>query len=343
MSKHLFNKESKESLRLKLETEVFKRITLSFYRYVIIENPDDFRNEVYEKFESLGILGRVYVANEGINAQISVPEHNFNSFKDFLQNSALLCDMPLKIAVEDNGKSFIKLIVKVKNKVVADGLNDETFDVTNVGRHLSAKEFNEAMDDPNTIVVDMRNHYESEVGHFKDAVLPDTDTFRETLPVSIDLLQDKKDSKILLYCTGGIRCEKASAYLKHHGFKDVNQLLGGIIDYHRQIKAEGLESKFIGKNFVFDDRLGERITNDVIAHCHICGSSSDDHINCANEDCHLLFIQCAACSEKLNGCCSEACKDTIALPLETRKSLRRGKVKTDTLSVYRKSRRSKLN
>lgn len=340
MSKHLFNKESKESLRQKLETEVFKRITLSFYRYVIIENPDDFRNEVYENFENLGILGRIYVAKEGINAQISIPEQHFNSFKEYLQNSDKLCNMPLKIAVEDNGKSFIKLIVKVKNKVVADGLNDETFDVTNVGRHLSAKEFNEAMEDPNTIVVDMRNHYESEVGHFKDAVLPDTDTFRETLPVSIDLLQDKKDSKILLYCTGGIRCEKASAYFKHHGFKDVNQLLGGIIDYHRQIKAEGLESKFIGKNFVFDDRLGERITDDVIAHCHLCGSSCDNHINCANEDCHLLFIQCDACAEKLNGCCSETCKEVISLPLETRKSLRKGKIKTDTLSVYRKSRRS---
>lgn len=340
MSKHLFNKESKESLRHKLETEVFKRITLSFYRYVIIESPDDFRNEVYEKFESLGILGRIYVAREGINAQISIPEQHFNAFKEYLQNSNKLCNMPLKIAVEDNGKSFIKLIVKVKNKVVADGLNDETFDVTNVGRHLSAREFNEAMEDPNTIVVDMRNHYESEVGHFKDAVLPDTDTFRETLPVSIDMLQGKKDSKILLYCTGGIRCEKASAYFKHHGFKDVNQLLGGIIDYHRQIKAEGLESKFIGKNFVFDDRLGERITDDVIAHCHLCGSSCDNHINCANEDCHLLFIQCDACAEKLNGCCSESCRDVIALPLETRKSLRKGKIKTDTLSVYRKSRRS---
>lgn len=340
MSKHLFNKESKESLRHKLETEVFNRITLSFYRYVIIESPDDFRNEVYEKFESLGILGRIYVAREGINAQISIPEQHFNAFKEYLQNSDKLCNMPLKIAVEDNGKSFIKLIVKVKNKVVADGLNDETFDVTNVGRHLSAREFNEAMEDPNTIVVDMRNHYESEVGHFKDAVLPDTDTFRETLPLSIDMLQGKKDSKILLYCTGGIRCEKASAYFKHHGFKDVNQLLGGIIDYHRQIKAEGLESKFIGKNFVFDDRLGERITDDVIAHCHLCGSSCDNHVNCANEDCHLLFIQCDACAEKLNGCCSESCRDVIALPLETRKSLRKGKIKTDTLSVYRKSRRS---
>ena len=338
MAKNLFNTASKEELRSKLESEEFGRTTLSFYRYVIIQDPSMFRDLVYKHFNTLGILGRVYVAKEGINAQISIPDDRFNAFKDFLEQQDYLRSIPLKIAVEDNGKSFIKLVVKVKNKVVADGLNDDTFDVTNVGRHLSAKEFNEAMEDPKTVVVDMRNHYESEVGHFKDAVLPDTDTFRETLPVSIEMLKDKKDSKILLYCTGGIRCEKASAYFKHHGFKDVNQLLGGIIDYHRQVKSEGLESRFIGKNFVFDDRMGERITDDVIAKCHLCGASCDDHVNCANEDCHMLFIQCHDCAEKLAGCCSAECMEIRSLPLDQRKALRKGKIKTDTLSVYRKSR-----
>ncbi|MFN5324454.1 MAG: rhodanese-related sulfurtransferase [Bacteroidota bacterium] len=338
MAKPLFNTESKESLRNRLESESFDRVTLSFYRYVIIESPDTFRDFIFEQFQNLGVLGRIYVANEGINAQISVPEPNFENFKSWLNESPTLRDMPLKIAVEDNGKSFIKLIVRVKKKVVADGLEDNSFDVTNVGRHLTAKEFNDAMENPDTIVVDMRNHYESEVGHFQGAVLPDTDTFRDTLPVSIDLLKDQKDKKILLYCTGGIRCEKASAYFKHHGFKDVNQLLGGIIDYHRQIKSEGLPSKFIGKNFVFDDRLGERITEDIIASCHLCGSKSDNHVNCANEECHLLFIQCDTCKQALNGCCSNACKEIALLPESERKLRRKGKIKTDTLSVYRKSR-----
>ena len=234
----LFNTLSKEELKLKLASETFRRITLSFYRYVRITDQESFRNNLYSGFESLGVLGRTYISSEGINSQISIPEHNFEAFKNLIQQNELLKDVPFKIAVEDDGKSFYKLIVRLRNKVVADGLNDETFDVTNVGKHLSAREFNEAMENPDTIVIDMRNHYESEIGHFQNAILPDTDTFRETLPIAIDQVKEHKDKKILLYCTGGIRCEKASAYFKHHGFQDVNQLLGGIIDYHRQVKAE---------------------------------------------------------------------------------------------------------
>ncbi len=340
----LFNTLSKEELKLKLASETFRRITLSFYRYVRITDQESFRNNLYSEFESIGVLGRTYISSEGINSQISVPEDNFDAFKNIIQQNELLKDVPFKIAVEDDGKSFYKLIVRLRNKVVADGLNDETFDVTNVGKHLSAREFNEAMEQPDTIVIDMRNHYESEIGHFENAILPDTDTFRETLPVSIDQVKDQKDKKILLYCTGGIRCEKASAYFKHHGFQDVNQLLGGIIDYHRQVKAEGLQSKFIGKNFVFDDRLGERISEDVIAKCHQCGETSDRHTNCANDDCHLLFIQCDSCAEKNKGCCSTECVDFIALPLEEQIRLRRGLPKHDAHSVYRKSRvRPRLN
>jgi UPF0176 protein len=338
MKKVLYNILSKEELKKKLAEESFNRITLSFYRYVIIDNPPVFRDWLYEAFEQIGVLGRTYIASEGINAQISVPGHHFDQFKSLLDSNQLLRSMPLKIAVEDNGKSFYKLIVRLRDKVVADGLDDGSFDVTNVGRHLSAKEFNEALENPDTVVIDMRNHYESEVGRFENALLPDTDTFRETLPVSIDMVKDKKDKKILLYCTGGIRCEKASAYFKHHGFRDVNQLLGGIIDYHRQVKAEGLESKFIGKNFVFDDRLGERISDEVISKCHQCGTPSDHHTNCANNDCHLLFIQCDECAEKHQGCCSTACVEFIALPEDEQKRLRRGFKKVDAHSVYRKSR-----
>ncbi|MDQ3051344.1 MAG: rhodanese-related sulfurtransferase [Bacteroidota bacterium] len=338
MKKMLFNTLSKEELQAKLAAETFRRITLSFYRYVMIENTETFRDQLYSDFENIGILGRTYVSREGINSQISVPEHHFEDFKNLIQAHALLKDVPFKIAVEDDGRSFYKLVVRLRNKVVADGVDDQSFEVTNIGKHLSAQEFNEAMDQPGTIVIDMRNHYESEIGHFENAILPDTDTFRETLPVSIELVKDQKDKKILLYCTGGIRCEKASAYFKHHGFKDVNQLLGGIIDYHRQVKAEGLPSKFIGKNFVFDDRLGERISDEVISKCHQCGSVSDRHTNCANDDCHLLFIQCEACSEKKNGCCSKECVEFIALPIEEQIHLRRGLPKHDAHSVYRKSR-----
>jgi len=191
-------------------------------------------------------------------------------------------------------------------------------------------------------VVDMRNHYESEVGHFRGAVLPDADTFRQELPMVTGLLKDQKDKKILLYCTGGIRCEKASAYLKHEGFEDVNQLNGGIIHYARQVEAEGLESKFIGKNFVFDERMGERITHEVISVCHQCGSASDRHVNCANDDCHLLFIQCESCAEGMKGCCTVACKSIIELPLEEQIKLRKGKNKHDAHAVYKSRLRPKL-
>jgi UPF0176 protein len=344
MSKPRHNIYSKEELKKRLAEETFHRITLSFYRYVIYEDPEKFRDDLYLKFEELGILGRIYIAREGINAQINVPEYSFDDFKLFLESTDSLKGMPLKIAVEDDGKSFYKLIIKIRNKIVADGLDDNTFDVTRVGKHLNAREFNEALADPSTIVIDMRNHYESEIGHFRNALLPDTDTFRETLPVALEQVSDKKENKILLYCTGGIRCEKASAYFIHHGFKDVNQLHGGIIDYTRQVKAEGLKSEFKGKNFVFDERLGERISSEVIAVCHQCGNPCDHHVNCANDDCHLLFIQCDDCREKYDGCCSEKCKSVIALPVAEQIRLRKGKVKLNAHAVYRKSRlREKLS
>lgn len=338
----LHNRVNKKELKKKIQEESIKRITLSFYRYVVIENPQALRDKLFAEWTKLAILGRTYIAHEGINAQISVPEAGLDSFKKHLEADARFATMPLKIAVEDNGKSFYKLAIKVRTKIVADGLSDDAFDVTNVGNHLTAKEFNEAMEDPNTIVVDMRNHYESEVGHFVGALCPDADTFRDELPLVVDQLKDKKDKKILMYCTGGIRCEKASAYLKHNGFKDVNQLHGGIIDYVRQIKEQHLPSKFIGKNFVFDERMGERVTEDIISKCHQCGESCDTHVNCANDDCHLLFIQCKKCAEKMKGCCTSECMHIASLPIEEQRLLRKGRKKEDCHSVYKSRLRPNL-
>jgi UPF0176 protein len=338
----LFNKYDKETLRKKLENEAFERTTLSFYRYVILDDVDTVRTGLYSKLSEIGVLGRIYLAHEGINAQISVPTHNWNQFIELLNSYPQFANVDLKIAVEDNGKSFYKLIVRVRKKIVADGLSDDAFDVTNVGNHLSAKEFNNAMKKDGTIVVDLRNHYESEVGHFRNAILPDADTFRDELPMVLDMLKDKKESKLLLYCTGGIRCEKASAFFKHHGFSDVNQLNGGIIHYARQVKAEGLDSEFIGKNFVFDDRMGERITEDIISTCHQCGNPSDRHVNCSNDDCHLLFIQCENCAEQTKGTCTPHCFDIVSLPLEEQIKLRKGKVKHNAHSVYKSRLRPNL-
>ncbi len=320
----LFNKIDKRLLKEKMRSAPEKRVTISFYKYHQLADPSAFRDELYLGLDSFRVQGRIYVAHEGINAQISVPEENIDVFRNYLYSISFLNHVRLNIAVQDDGKSFFKLKILVRKKIVADGLDDATFDVTNTGVHVNAIEFNKLAEDPNTIIVDMRNHYESEVGHFKGAVLPDVDTFREELQVAEDLMKEHKDKNLLMYCTGGIRCEKASAWMKHTGFKNVFQLDGGIIQYSKQVKENGLENKFIGKNFVFDERLGERITEDIIATCHQCGAPCDDHTNCKNDGCHLLFIQCKACAEKFNGCCTNECKEIIALPEEVQKELRKG-------------------
>jgi UPF0176 protein len=338
----LQNRVNKKELKERIQKETTKRITVSFYRYVIIDNPQELRDSLFAQWNMLNILGRIYVALEGINAQMCVPEENWDIFKFNLYQDERFKGVPFKIAVEDDGKSFYKLTIKVRPKIVADGLDDGAFDVTNVGNHLTARQFNEAMENPETLIIDMRNQYESEVGKFVGAYCPDADTFREELPMVIEELKDKKDKKIIMYCTGGVRCEKASAYLKHHGFMDVNQLHGGVVDYVRQIKAEGLPSKFIGKNFVFDERVGERITDDVIAECHQCGDSCDTHVNCANDDCHLLFIQCNACATKMKGCCTPECMHIASLPVEEQRALRKGRKKEDCLSVYKSRLRPNL-
>jgi UPF0176 protein len=304
--------------------ETFHRITISFYAYFPVQNPAVFRDELYKALFPLQVFGRIYVASEGINAQISVPDFNFEHVKAHLYSIEHLQGLRLNIAVDDDGKSFWVLRIKVRNKIVADGITDPTFSMENKGKYVNAVQMNELLQKPDTIVIDMRNHYEYEVGHFVNAIEIPSDTFREQLPMAADMMKDKKDKNIIMYCTGGIRCEKASAYMLHHGFKNVFHLEGGIINYANQIKEEGLESQFKGKNFVFDDRLGEKITEDIISKCHQCGAPCDTHTNCKNDGCHLLFIQCPSCAETYAGCCTQACTDIVHLPEEKQIELRKG-------------------
>ncbi|GAA0872811.1 rhodanese-related sulfurtransferase [Gangjinia marincola] len=337
----LYNTLSAKEREALIDEAGEERLTLSFYQYAHIGNPLLFRNHLFVAFDELEVLGRIYVAHEGINAQLSVPAKKFSTFKAFIDAIYFLNNVRLNIAIEQDSKSFLKLKVKVRHKIVADGLEDESFDVTNKGIHVTAEKFNELAEDDHTIIVDMRNHYESEIGHFQGAITPDVDTFRDSLPIIEEELADhKEDKKLLMYCTGGIRCEKASAYFKHKGFKNVYQLEGGIIEYTRQVNEKELENKFIGKNFVFDDRRAERISEDVIAQCHQCGQPADVHINCANEACHLLFIQCEDCQEKMNTCCSQECKEIAALPYEEQKALRKGKGNSN--QIFKKGRSEKL-
>ncbi|MBL7983795.1 MAG: rhodanese domain-containing protein [Flavobacteriales bacterium] len=330
-------------LRQRLRTEGVPRTTLSFYRYVRLTDVETFRHTLYQEWEGLGVLGRIYLSQEGINAQVSLPTTKLEAFRANLNSREAFKEVPWKIAVEDDGKSFLKLIIKVKKKIVADGLADDAFDVTNVGTHLDAKTFNQKMEE-GALVIDMRNNYECLIGHFEGAYLPKADTFRGAIEEVVDMLRQQDAQppidgnrsvdptgrpanapEILLYCTGGIRCEKASAYLKHEGFTNVAQLHGGIIDYARQLKAEGLKSKYLGQNFVFDERLAERITDDVVSTCMQCGTKSDRIGNCQEATCNMLLVQCESCAAKYNDCCSPSCREIHQLPIEAQRAWRKGR------------------
>ena len=338
---HLYNKKSRELLQSELRQESFDRITCSFYRYTQIKDPVFFRDVLYREWKELNVFGRIYIAKEGINAQFSCPEHYWDLFKRSLESHEVLKSIQLKIAVQD-GESFYKLKIKIKDEIVAYGVDEGEYDMSQIGRHLSAEEFNDKLDKESTIV-DMRNYYESEVGRFENAIVPDVDTSRELLPEVKRLLQGHEQDEVLLYCTGGIRCEKASAYLINSGFEKVSQLKGGIIQYAHDVKQQGLESKFIGKNFVFDARMGERVTNDVLGVCHQCGLPADRHLDCGNDACHILFIQCVACNEKYNGCCSHECQEFASLPIEEQRALRKDPEKVVSSARYSSRIKPKLN
>ena len=332
--KKLYNQKSKDLLVKKLESEDFNRTTCSFYKYVTIVDPITFRDKIYEEFDNLEILGRVYIAEEGMNAQISVPDKNWGLFLKLISSIKLLYDVDIKTAISD-GISFYKLIVKVKKEIVAYNIPKNKFNMDVVGEHLNTKQFNEAMENTNTTVIDMRNIYESEVGQFISAEIPQVEKSKDLLPEVRKMLKGREHHQVLLYCTGGIRCEKASSFLINEGIKNVKQLQGGIIQYAHDIKKEGLESKFVGKNFVFDARLGERVTEDIISTCHLCGEKSDSHKDCKNDACHILFIQCSKCDEKLNGCCSKECKKIASLPIDEQIKYRKNQKYVDKRRYFK--------
>jgi len=337
----LHNRISNDALKAKMLAESEPRTTISFYKYFHIADPKVTRDALYQLFTALNVFGRVYLAHEGINAQISVPASNVETFRAQLYAfDPALEGLRLNIALDDDGKSFWVLRMKVRDRIVADGIDDPHFDASNVGEYLQAAEVNAMLDDPDALFIDMRNHYEYEVGHFENALEIPADTFREQLPKAVEMMQAHKDKKIVMYCTGGIRCEKASAWMKHNGFNKVWHIEGGIIEYARKARDQGLPVRFIGKNFVFDERMGERISDEIIAHCHQCGARAASHTNCKNDGCHLLFIQCPVCAEKYKGCCSEICCEESALPPDEQRRRRAGRENGN--KIFNKS-RGRLN
>ncbi len=333
----LHNLVSNEELRARMLAETEPRTTVSFYKYFTLDDAKAFRDALYVALTRLKVFGRVYVASEGINAQISVPASQYEAMKSMLYAfHPALDNLRMNVALDDDGKSFWVLRLKVRERIVADGITDETFDASDVGGYLKAGEVNAMLDDPDALFVDMRNHYEYEVGHFDNAMEIPADTFRDQLPMAVEMLKDDKEKKIVMYCTGGIRCEKASAWMRHNGFENVYHVEGGIIEYARRAREQGLPVRFKGKNFVFDERMGERISEDVIAACHQCGAACDTHVNCKNDGCHLLFIQCPNCAEKYQGCCSPICMEELALTPEEQRARRAGRENGN--KVFNKSR-----
>lgn len=338
----LHNRISRRELKERIQNDPTPRTTISFYQYFKIPDPKQFRDELYTQLKVLDVLGRIYVAHEGINAQVNVPSAYLDAFRKYLYSIKPLNNLRLNIAVDDDSKSFYVLDIKVRNKIVADGILDPDFDMAKKGKYVNAEQFNKLTGDPETVVIDMRNHYEYEVGHFENAIEIPSDTFREQLPMAAEMMEADKNKNIIMYCTGGIRCEKASAYMLHKGFKNVFHLEGGIINYVNQVKEKGLDNKFHGKNFVFDQRLGERITDEIIAKCHQCGKPADTHVNCVNDACHLLFIQCEECRTKMESTCSQDCLDFIHLPTEEQKKKRSGIDKGRNVFNKAKARLAKL-
>lgn len=338
----LHNRVSRRELKERIQNDPTPRTTISFYCYFRIEDPPAFRDHLYKNLSALGVLGRIYLAGEGINAQVSLPTANVKAFRNGLYAIEPLKDLRLNIAVDDDGKSFYVLDIKTRNRIVADGIDDPSFDMSRKGKYVDAESFNKLAEQPGTVVIDMRNHYEFEVGHFDNALEVPSDTFREQLPMAVDMMKEDKNRNIIMYCTGGIRCEKASAYMLHKGFKNVFHLEGGIINYVNQVREKNLPNKFHGKNFVFDQRLGERVTDEIIAHCHQCGTPADTHVNCVNDACHLLFIQCDACKVKMKGTCSPECFEFIHLSPEEQKTRRSGIDKGRNVFNKAKSRLTEL-
>ncbi|VFP81775.1 oxygen-dependent tRNA uridine(34) hydroxylase TrhO [Candidatus Erwinia haradaeae] len=314
----LFNKINNKELKDQLLKEDVERTTLSFYKYFTIDDPWSFRHSLYLGLSRLNIFGRIYIANEGINAQVSVPSHLYESMLDVLGDiHCQLSNMRINISLDNNRQSFWVLRLKVRHRIVADGITDSSFDASDVGIYLTADEVNGFHDNPEVIFIDMRNDYEYEVGHFDNTFMTPGSTFRQKLPIVVEMLKKDKERTIVLYCTGGIRCEKASAWMRYNGFKNIYHIDGGIIQYVRVSRMLGLPIYFKGKNFVFDQRMYESVSNDIISYCHCCGKLCDSHINCRNNICHRLFIQCQDCSVRLNSCCSLSCmKNNLLLSKE---------------------------
>jgi UPF0176 protein len=270
---------------------------ITFYKYVEIVDTQKLKEDIKAFCEKHGILGRILIGDEGINGAASGKNADIDAMESWLRSDKRFSDLTFRTyGIERN--AYHKLVIRVRKEIVVFG---ENVDLKNKGKYVTPKELKQLYDKKEDfVIIDARNDYEYKVGHFDDAIELPMRSFRE-LPEKLDKIKDLKDRKVVMYCTGGIRCEKASAYLKEHGFKDVSHLKGGIIEFNQEFP----NTNFKGANFVFDDRLVDG--EDLLLDCEVCNKKAKRYTNCHNLDCDRLYACCSDCKEMLRNCCSEKC------------------------------------
>lgn len=281
---------------------------LLYYKYVKIEDHEEYAKLHLKFCKSIGVKGRILVAEEGINGTISGTIEQTDAYIYAMRMDPRFTDMEYKIDEADD-HAFKKMFVRPRSEIVTMELEEDIDPNELTGKRLKPKEFLEAMQEDNVVIIDARNDYEYDIGHFRNAIRPDVKNFKqfpEWVKKNKEMLQDKK---ILTYCTGGVRCEKFSGLLKREGFQNVNQLKGGIISYGKHPDTKG--KLFDGKCYVFDERISVRVNftdeDVIVSKCKHCGELSDRYINCSNDLCHDQYICCEKCEEKYNRACSKEC------------------------------------
>ncbi len=284
---------------------------LLYYKFVTIEDPETYAVEHKAFCKSLNLKGRILVAEEGINGTLSGTFDETEAYMEHMKNDSRFSDMVFKIHEEEKN-AFRKLYVKPKKSIITLKDEDDVNPNDQVGIYLKPKEWYEMLQRDDVIILDGRNGYEYDIGHFRGAIRPDITNFKEFPNWIEENLSEHKDKKVIAYCTGGIRCEKLTGVLLNQGFKDVYHLEGGIVTYGQDKETRG--RLWDGKCYVFDDRIAVEINQEeetIVSRCIHCNTLSDRYINCTNDDCHLQHISCEVCEKMQEGFCSNSCREYV--------------------------------
>ncbi|MDQ0220229.1 rhodanese-related sulfurtransferase [Peribacillus cavernae] len=281
---------------------------LLYYKYVPIESPEEFADEHRAFCNELGLKGRILIAAEGINGTVSGPVEQTDKYIEAMRNDPRFADMVFKIDEADE-HAFKKMKVRARKELVTLRLEDDVNPLEVTGKHLSPKEFFEKMQDEDTIILDARNDYEYDLGHFKGAIKPEIENFRD-LPAWVRDNKDKLEGKkILTYCTGGIRCEKFSGWLVKEGFEDVSQLHGGIVTYGKDLEVQG--KLWDGQLYVFDERIAVPVNQKehvIVGRDFFSGEPCERYVNCANPECNKKILCSEENEHKYMRTCSHECR-----------------------------------